>query len=79
MDKVIDKKGELYKSRLQDKKQKISYKKYFVHNGKKYKRYFRLSPPKKGYGRNGIKQPFSKNGALGDRKEKISELLERMM
>lgn len=37
---------------------------------------FRMDPPRKGY--EGIKQPYPK-GALGYRKEKINELLQRMM
>ena len=40
---------------------------------------FRLRPPKKGYERVGIKKPFSVGGALGYRKEKINELLEKMI
>lgn len=43
------------------------------------KRFYRLNPPRKGYGRKGIKVPFSKGGALGDRKEKINDLLKRMI
>lgn len=37
---------------------------------------FRLNPPRRGY--KAIKLPYPK-GDLGDRKEKINELLERMM
>lgn len=44
-----------------------------------FKPFFRLNPPIKGYGRKGIKIPFSKSGALGDRKEKINDLLKRMV
>ena len=40
---------------------------------------FRMSPPRKGYERGGIKKPYKSGGALGDRKEEISELIERMM
>ena len=40
---------------------------------------FRLRPPKKGYEREGIKKPFSVGGALGYRKDKINELLEKMI
>lgn len=40
---------------------------------------FRLNPPKKGYGRKGIKVAFKVGGALGDRKEKINDLLRRMI
>ena len=43
------------------------------------KKFFRLNPPRKGYGRKGIKIPFSRGGALGDRKEKINDLIKRML
>lgn len=41
--------------------------------------FFRLSPPRKGFGRKGIKFPFNVSGALGDRKEKINDLIKRMI
>lgn len=44
-------------------------------NGK----WFALQPPRKGYGRKGIKMPFTKSGALGNRGEKINDLLTRMV
>lgn len=40
---------------------------------------FRLSPPRKGFERAGIKKPFKLGGALGDRRERINALIERMM
>lgn len=40
---------------------------------------FRLNPPKGGFARKGIKKPFSMGGALGDRKEKINDLIKRMI
>jgi len=40
---------------------------------------FRLKPPSKGYDRGGIKQPYTKGGALGYRSEKINDLLKRMI
>lgn len=40
--------------------------------------HIRLTPPKGGLGSRGIKATFTKSGALGDRKEKIGELLARM-
>ncbi len=77
---MIEKRGEEYKGRLKDAKGKIQYKrKYIEIDGKKYKPYFRLSPPKKGFGRKGIKVPFGLSGALGDRKEKINDLIQRML
>jgi large subunit ribosomal protein L30 len=41
--------------------------------------WFALQPPRKGYGRKGIKIPFAKGGALGNRGEKINDLLLRMI
>ena len=49
------------------------------HEGSSITALYYLNPPKKGYGRKGIKVSFSKGGALGNRKEKINELLSRMM
>lgn len=43
------------------------------------KTFFKLAPPLKGFERKGIKKPFSLGGALGYRKEKINELLGRMI
>ena len=49
-------------------------------NGKDYKPYFRLSPAKGGLGKRGIKASFAGgSGALGYRKEKINELLKKMI
>ena len=48
-------------------------------NGKKYKRYFALNPPRKGFGRKGIKRAFKIGGALGYRGEKINDLVKRML
>ena len=45
----------------------------------KTKSFFRLNPPKKGYGRKGVKIPFVKGGALGYRGEKINDLIIRML
>ena len=43
------------------------------------KPYFRLMPPSKGFERQGIKKPFSMGGALGYRKEKINDLIKKMI
>jgi len=40
---------------------------------------YRLSPPRKGYGRKGIKRSYEESGALGNRLEEINELLRRMI
>ena len=43
------------------------------------KKFYRLNSPRKGFGRKGIKHHFSRGGALGNRKEKINDLIRRMM
>lgn len=37
-----------------------------------------LQPPRKGYGRKGVKTAYSKSGSFGPRKEKINDLIKRM-
>lgn len=43
------------------------------------KPFFKLNPPVHGFERKGIKTPFSMGGVLGYRKEKINEVLQRMI
>ncbi|SRR3989338_2768842 len=77
---LFEKRGQEYTGRVADAKGKISYARRFIERaGKKYKKYFRLSPPRQGYGRKGIKRAFQKGGALGNRKERVNDLLKRMM
>lgn len=76
---LLEKRSEPYKGRETDSRGRIKYKKFNTFNNKKIKPYFRLNPPKKGFGRKGIKQPFSVGGALGNRKEKINDLIARMI
>ena len=76
---LIKKRGEEYSGRESDKKGKIRYNKFIEFDGKKMKKYFRLNSPKKGFGRKGIKEVFSKGGALGYRAEKINEIIMRML
>lgn len=40
---------------------------------------FKLSPPKKGFARKGVLRGFNQGGELGYQKEKINELIERMI
>jgi large subunit ribosomal protein L30 len=46
---------------------------------RKKDRFYALQPPKKGFGRKGIKMPFNKSGGLGYRGNKINDLLKRMV
>lgn len=43
------------------------------------KPFFKLSPPIKGFERKGTKKPFSLGGSLGYRKDKINDLIMRML
>jgi large subunit ribosomal protein L30 len=43
------------------------------------KPFFKLTPPRKGFEKKGIKAPYSLGGVLGYRKDKINELLSRMI
>ena len=76
---LVSKRGEEFKGRESDSKEKINYNEFFVFNDKKFKKYFRLNPPRKGFGRKGIKHSFKEGGALGYRGEKINELIKRMI
>jgi large subunit ribosomal protein L30 len=45
----------------------------------KLKPFFRLAPPRGGYKRKGIKKTFAEGGVLGDRGEKMNDLITRMV
>ncbi len=46
---------------------------------KKSKDVVRLNPPRGGFERKGIKLPYKKGGALGNREDKIKELILKMV
>lgn len=88
--KMLDSRGECVgKGNLKDNKvdSKKLAKEYFSGDIKlrdfepKYqvKPFFRLHPPKGGFERGGIKKTFAQKGVLGDRKEAISILIEKML
>jgi large subunit ribosomal protein L30 len=76
---LVEKRGEEYQGPETCSKGKIKYKKFFTFNNKKYKKYFRLNPPRKGFPRKGIKIPFKVGGSLGCWGEKINDLIKRML
>jgi len=76
---LVSKRGELYKGPVEDKKGKIKYNRFINVDNKKFKKYFRLSPPKGGFERRGIKVGFGECGVLGDRKDKINDLIKKMV
>ncbi|MDP3734558.1 MAG: uL30 family ribosomal protein [Nanoarchaeota archaeon] len=75
---LIQKRGLEYQGRLTDSKGKYQYK-VLDQNGKKYKPYFRLSPPRKGFEWKGIKIQFKASGALGYRGTEMNDLILRML
>ena len=76
---LVEKRGEQFKGRQADSKGKIAYNDFFVFGNIKYKKFFRLNAPRKGFGRKGVKHPFTSGGALGYRGTAISELIRRMI
>ena len=76
---LLEKRGEQFNGREADSKKKIRYNDFIVVNNKKIKRYFRLNPPRKGFGRKGIKHSFQQGGALGYRGNAINDLIKRMI
>lgn len=76
---LVDKRGELFNGREKDSKGKINYDDFVVVDSRKIKKYFRLNPPVRGFGRKGIKHSFQQGGALGYRGEKINDLIKRMV
>jgi large subunit ribosomal protein L30 len=77
---IFEKRGTLYTGPKTDSKKKITYdNRYVEYNGKKYQKFFALNPPRRGYGRKGIKTLFVHQGALGNRGAKINDLVRRML
>ncbi|MBN2422498.1 uL30 family ribosomal protein [Candidatus Woesearchaeota archaeon] len=76
---LTEKRAQPFKAGASDRKNKIQNTKFITINNQKYKKYFRLNPPLKGYGRKGIKKAFAQGGALGYRGEKINALIKRMI
>ena len=76
---LVTKRAEEFKGRETDSKGKIKYNEFIIINNKKIKKYFRLNPPRKGFGRKGIKYSYQNGGALGYRGEAINDLIKRMV
>lgn len=76
---MATKRGEEYKGREKDRSGKISYSKFITVDGRKIKPFFRLHPPRGGFERKGIKQPFTTGGVLGNRKARINDLIIKML
>ena len=78
LSELLMKRGELYQGRLQDR---FRIYKYRTSNfdGKAYKPSFRLSPPRSGFGRKGVKVAYAASGGLGYRGEAINDLIRRML
>ena len=76
---LVEKRGEPFKGRLGDSRDKVKYNKFIVIGDKKLKPFFRLSPPRGGWERKGIKWSFKQGGALGYRGKEINKLIMRMI
>jgi len=68
----------LVEKRGKESKDKES-KKSIEFDGKKYRPFFALNPPRKGYGRKGVKVSFKAGGALGYRADKINDIIKKMI
>lgn len=80
IEELFSKRGTEYTGPLTDMKKKIKYTaRYVEYKGKKYNKYFKLNPPRGGYGRKGVKTPFHMGGALGNRADKIADLVKKMI
>lgn len=80
VDELFTKRGNEYKGPMADKNKKIKYNnRYIEYKGKKYNKFFKLNPPKGGYGRKGIKTSFAMGGALGYRAQAINALIKKML
>ena len=74
MNALVSKRGRLAKEPAAKNGSRVA-----VFDGKAYERFFRLNPARGGLGSRGIKAVFARAGALGDRKEKINDLLKKMI
>ncbi len=77
--KIIEKRGKAIEGKLETSKVISGLKEGKKPSELNLRNQFRLSPPRKGFDRKGIKKPFSLGGALGNRNEKINDLIERMI
>ncbi len=78
VEQLFQKRGLPWHGPLKDSKEQYAYT-HVEYNGKMYKPYFRLNPPRKGFGRKGIKVAFRAGGGLGDRAEHMNDLILRML
>ncbi len=73
------KRGEEFLGKTESKNKSIQYHTFVTLNNKNFKPFLRLNSPKSGFGRKGLKLTFLQGGALGNRGDKISDLIERML
>jgi large subunit ribosomal protein L30 len=88
---MLDKRAEMFgKLKVSESKEKVDTAKiakdYFAGSislrdfeEKGVKPFFRLSPPKGGFERKGIKMPYAKGGVLGNRGENMKDLIAKML
>jgi large subunit ribosomal protein L30 len=79
LEELIEKRGNALEGKLDAKKAAKDLTSGKSSKEANLKNCFRLNPPKGGHMRKGIKKPFSIGGALGNRNEKIDDLIKKMM
>ncbi len=76
---LLEKKGESLEGNFDAKKALADLKAGKTPKQANVRNCFRLSPPRKGYERGGTKKLYVHGGALGERNEKISDIIKRML
>ncbi|MBW6451805.1 MAG: 50S ribosomal protein L30 [DPANN group archaeon] len=79
---LVEKRGKLSKTKKVDAKNVDQITKMILEgkiNDAEIKPVFMLTPPRKGFGPNGVKKTYNLRGGLGNRNEDINDLIERMI
>jgi len=77
--KLLEKKGEAVEGEFDYKKTLAELKAGKTANQAGIVNCFRMNPPAGGYERKGVKKHFNMGGAFGDRKEKMNDLVLKML
>lgn len=77
--KLLEKKGEALEGEFDFKKTLAELKAGKTANQAGLFNCFRMNPPAGGYERKGVKKHFKMGGAFGERKEKINDLILKML
>ncbi len=75
---LVAKRAEPYSGKMKDEHKDMKNK-FIMVNNKPIKPVFRLSPPRGGFERKGVRRAVAQGGALGYRGQDINKLMKRMM